>query len=65
MEQSARLLGQKINQGFPDSSVNPSTNAGDMSSVLDPGRFPHAVQQLSPRAPTTEPYTVAPGSLNC
>ena len=36
--------------GFPGGSVvkNPPINARDMDSIPDPGRFPHAVEQLKP-----------------
>jgi len=35
---------------------NPSCNVGDMSSVLGQGtKIPHAMEQLSPWAVTTEP----------
>ena len=35
---------------------NPPSNAGDTGSSPGPGtKIPHAVQQLSPRAATTEP----------
>ena len=41
---------------FPGGAVvkNPPANAGDTSSSPGPGRFPHAVEQLSPCATTTE-----------
>ena len=43
-------------QGFPSGSVvkNLPANAGDTGSVPDPGRFPHATEQLSPWATTSE-----------
>ena len=34
---------------------NLPANAGDTSSIPGPGRFPHAMEQLSPCATTTEP----------
>ena len=34
---------------------NPPANAGDTGSSPGPGRFPHATEQLSPCATTTEP----------
>ena len=34
---------------------NPPANAGDMGSSPGQGRSPHAVEQLSPCATTTEP----------
>ena len=43
--------------GFPGGSVvkNPPANAGDMGLSPGGGRFPHAMEQLSPCATTTEP----------
>ena len=43
--------------GFPDGAVggNLPANAGDTGSIPGPGRFPHAAEQLSPCATTTEP----------
>ena len=43
--------------GFPGGAVvkNPPANAGDTGSSPGPGRFPHAVEQLSPCTTTTEP----------
>ena len=43
--------------GFPGGTVggNLPANAGDTGSIPDPGRFPHAAEQLSPCATTTEP----------
>ena len=42
---------------FPGGTVvkNPPANEGDMGSSPGPGRFPHAAEQLSPCATTTEP----------
>ena len=42
---------------FPGGSVvkNPPANAGDTGSSPGPGRFPHAAEQLSLCATTTEP----------
>ena len=42
--------------GFPDGSVvkNPPAGAGDMGSILDPGRS-HTAEQLSLYTTTTEP----------
>ena len=42
---------------FPGGAVvkNPPANAGDTGSMPGPGRFPHAAEQLSPCATTTEP----------
>ena len=36
--------------GFPGGTVveNPPANAGDTGLSPDPGRFPHATEQLSP-----------------
>ena len=47
------------NVGFPGGAVvkNPSANAGDTGSSPGPERFPYAVEQLSPRATTTEPVS--------
>ena len=41
---------------FPGGAVdkNPPTNAEDMGLIPSPGRFPHASEQLSPRATATE-----------
>ena len=35
---------------------NLPASAGDMGSIPDLGRFPHAVEQLSPCATTTEAH---------
>ena len=46
-----------IDGDFPGGSLvkNPPANAGDIGSVLAPGpRIPHATEQLSLRATTTE-----------
>ena len=44
-------------KGFPGGAVggNLPANAGDTGSIPGPGRFPHAAEQLSPCATTTEP----------
>ena len=44
-------------QDFPGGAVvkNPPANAGDTGSSPGLGRFPHAVEQLSPCTTTTEP----------
>ena len=34
---------------------NLPANAGDMGSIPSPGKIPHATEQLSPCATTTEP----------
>ena len=41
---------------------NPPANAGDTGSSPGPGRSPHATEQLSPCATTTEPVSVSPRS---
>ena len=43
-------------QGFPGGAVvkNLPANAGDTGSSPGPGTFPHAAEQLSPCATTTE-----------
>ena len=43
--------------GFPGGAVvkNPPANAGNTGSSPGLGRFPHATEQLSPCATTTEP----------
>ena len=43
--------------GFPRGAVvkNPPANAGDTGSSPGSGRIPHAAEQLSPCATTTEP----------
>ena len=43
--------------GFPGGAVvkNPPANAGDTDSIPGPGKIPHALEQLSPCATTTEP----------
>ena len=35
--------------------MNPPANTGDVSSIPGPGRFPHALEQLSLFATTIEP----------
>ena len=42
---------------FPGGAVvkNQPAKAGDTGSSRGPGRFPHAAEQLSPCATTTEP----------
>ena len=42
--------------GFPSCAVvkNPPANAGDMGSKPWSGKIPHAMEQLSPCATTTE-----------
>ena len=44
-------------RGFPGGTVvkNLPANAGDTGSSPGPGKIPHAVEQLSPCATTTEP----------
>ena len=44
-------------KGFPGGTVvkKVPANAGDMGSSLGSGRIPHATEQLSPCATTTEP----------
>ena len=51
------LFFKKLMWGFPGGRVvkNPPANAGDTGSSPGPGRFPHAAEQLSPCATTTEP----------
>ena len=53
---------KKILGGFPGGAVvkNPPANAGDTGSSPGPGRFPHAAEQLSPCATTTEPVLYSP-----
>ena len=43
--------------GFPGGAVvkNPPANAGDTGSKPRSGKIPHAAEQLSPCATTTEP----------
>ena len=43
--------------GFPGGAVveNLPANAWDTGSIPGPGGFPHATEQLSPCATTTEP----------
>ena len=45
------------NRDFPGGAVvkNPPANVGDTGSSLSPGRFPHAMEQLSLCATTIEP----------
>ena len=50
----------RILKGFRGGTVvmNPSANAGDTGSSPSPGRsrkIPHAAEQVSPQATTTEP----------
>ena len=42
---------------FPGGPVvkNPLANAGDTGSIPGPWKIPHAMEQLSPCVPTTEP----------
>ena len=44
-------------QDFPGGAVvkNPPANAGDTGSSPGPGKIPHAAEQLSLGATTTEP----------
>ena len=44
-------------QGFHDGSLvnSPPAKAGDTGSIPDPGRFPHAEQQLSQQVTPIEP----------
>ena len=44
-------------QGFPGGLVvkNPPANTGGMGSISNPGRFSHAIEQLSLFATTIEP----------
>ena len=46
-----------MTRDFPRGSVvkHLPANAGDTGSSPGPGRIPHAVEQLSPCATTTEP----------
>ena len=39
---------------------NPPAKAGDTGSIPGRGRFPHAVEQLSPCTTTTEPALLSP-----
>ena len=39
---------------------NSPASAGDMGSIPGPGRIPHAVEQLSPWATTTDPTSLEP-----
>ena len=50
-------LGKIKKEGFPGGAVggNLPANAGDTGSIPGPGRFPHATEQLSLCATTTEP----------
>ena len=41
---------------------NPPANAGDMGFFPDLGRTPHAVEQLSSCATSTEPVPESPGA---
>ena len=43
-------------RGFPGGSVvnNPPANAGDIASIADLDKIPHAAGQLSPYTTTTE-----------
>ena len=47
----------KMKWGFPGGAEvgNLPANAGDTGSIPGPGRFPHATEQLSLCATTTEP----------
>ena len=42
--------------------MNPPANTGDVSSIPGPGRFPHALEQLSLFATTIEPVLQSPGA---
>ena len=46
-----------MNEGFPGGAVveNLPANAGDTGSDPWSGKIPHAAEQLSPQATTTEP----------
>ena len=46
-----------IHTDFPGGAVikNLPANAGNMGLIPGPGKIPHAAEQLSPRATTTEP----------
>ena len=54
---SLKLCCKSIFQGFPGGAVvkNLPANAGDTGSSPGAGRIPHAAEQLSPCATTTEP----------
>ena len=47
---------KKKMMGFPGGSVvkNSLANAGDIASIADPEKIPHAAGQLSPYTTTTE-----------
>ena len=49
---------------FPSGTVdkNLPPRAGDAGSIPDPGRFPCAVEQLSPWTTSTEPMLESPGN---
>ena len=51
------FIKKKITGDFPRGLVVKSLpdDAGDTSSIPDPGIFPHTAEQLSPCATTTEP----------
>ena len=53
----ARQIQNKSTQDFPGGPEvkSPPASAGDTGSSPGPGRPPQATEQLSPRAPTTEP----------
>ena len=53
-----------VQVGFPDVSVvkNPPANAGDTGSIPGAGRFPHAVEQLSPCTATIAPLVQSLGA---
>ena len=46
-----------VSKGFPGGAVvkNPPANIGGTGSSPSPGKIPHATEQLSPWATTTEP----------
>ena len=50
------IIRKYLNQGFPGGSVvkNLPASAGDRGSIPGPGRFPCAMEQLSPCAATPE-----------
>jgi len=49
--------------GFPGGSVvnDSPTNAGDTGLIPDPGRFPHATEQLNPCATMIAPVLYSLG----
>ena len=48
---------KKVPEGLPGGAVvkNPAANAADTGLIPDSGKIPHASEQLSPCATTTEP----------